>query len=83
MTTARGLLRRLIFHGRLDPTVPAKRRGEPPVEERLEAAKQRLKQTIPPPEDQATPHGDERTIPPPEGMSPGQESPPPVLDNPQ
>jgi hypothetical protein len=60
MTTARALLRRLIFHGRIDPTVPAKRRGEPPVEERLEAARHRLKQTIPPPE----------------GVSPGEESPP-------
>jgi hypothetical protein len=71
MTTARALLRRLIFHGRIDPQVPSA--GAAPekqvVEHRLESARQRLKQTIPPPEEPG------QTTPSPEGVSPGQESP--------
>jgi hypothetical protein len=51
VTTARGLLRRLLRHGRIDPRVPSTVPDEPAAEQRLEAARQRLKQTIPPPED--------------------------------
>jgi hypothetical protein len=68
MTTARGLLRRLIARGRIDQRPSS---TEAPVEDRLEAARQRLKQTIPSPEDP-----ERQATPPSEGVSPGQESPP-------
>lgn len=63
MTTARGLLRRLLARGRIDPTAPARGSKEqgPVAEDRLEAARQRLKETIPPPEG----------VSPEEGSSPG------------
>ena len=77
MTTTRGLLRRLISRGRIDPSAPSADAGsnQRVVEHRLEAARQRLKQAIPPPvEEPPQPPG--QAIPPPEGVSPGQESPP-------
>jgi hypothetical protein len=57
MTTARALLRRLIFHGRIDPTVSTSGAevDAPALEHRLEAARQRLKQTIPAPAEDAPP----------------------------
>jgi hypothetical protein len=72
VTTARGLLMRLLSRGRIDPAAPAEgeqdRSAEPPAEVRLDAAKQRLQQTIPPPEEGA---------PPEEGSSPAFGDPPP------
>jgi hypothetical protein len=68
MSTARGLLMRLLKRGRLHPAVHEEHpSAEPPTEQRLEAARQRLKQTIPPSE---APR-------PGEGPSPAFEDPPP------
>ena len=66
MTTARGLLRRLLSRGRIDPTAAAGGKAEPgpATQERLEAARRRLKETIPPPEG----------VSPEEGPSPGARS---------
>ncbi|HEY2651206.1 MAG TPA: hypothetical protein VGI50_04745 [Solirubrobacteraceae bacterium] len=75
MTTARALLRRFLRQGRLDPAVPTKAPQAPAAGQRLDEARQRLKQTIPPPEEPPASAG--TAIPPrEEGVSPEEESPP-------
>jgi hypothetical protein len=83
VTTARALLRRLLRQGRLDPAVRTKSPQEPAAGQRLDEARQRLKQTIPPPAEEnagrTIPPPEEkagRTIPPPEGNA-GRTIPPP------
>lgn len=73
MTTARALLMRLLTRGKIHPGVAieggeAKRSAEPPVDERLDAARQRLKETIPPPEGASPEEGSSSVLgdPPPE-----------------
>ena len=81
MTTARALLRRLITRRRIDQRARGAGPGTDQAEDRLEAARQRLKQAIPSPEEPAE-AGEEtnqipgQTTPSSEGVSPGQESPP-------
>ena len=62
---------RLLTRGRIHPAVATEgeqdRSPEPPAEQRLDAARQRLRQTIPPPE-KASPE---------EGSSPPAGDPPP------
>jgi hypothetical protein len=77
VTTARALLRRLLRQGRLDPGVPTKAPDEPAAGQRLDEARQRLKQTIPPPEDASRA---ETAIPPPEDASRAGTAIPPTED---